>query len=119
MSGAGHGADKTAVVRHTRIKIEGTYTSRTTSGSRSCRSSSPFSSWQHTSPSRVCRAHFAGSGVCTEGPEESIAHTGGLFLVRVPLAVVRGSRTEAGASDDIEKKGREVEGSAPISHAQF
>ena len=80
-----------------------THTSRTTFGSISCLSSSPFSSWQQTSPSRVCREHFAGSGVCTEEPEDSMAHTGGLFFVSVPLAVVLGSRTEAGASEDIER----------------
>lgn len=33
-----------------------------------------------------------------------MAHTGGLFIVSVPLAVARGSRTEAGASEDIEKR---------------
>ena len=80
----------------------------------SCLSSSPFSSWQQTSPSRVCRAHFAGSGVCTEGPDESMAHTGGLFFMSVPLTAARGSRTEAGASDDIERKGREHQ-----SHTKF
>src|SRR6266702_1403025 len=85
-------------------KRRDTHTSRTTSGSISCRSSSPFSSWQQTSPSRLCREHFAGSGVCTEGPEVSMAHTGGLFFVSVPLAVARGRRTEAGASEDIERR---------------
>lgn len=37
-----------------------------------------------------------------------MAHTGGLFFVRVPLAVERASRTEAEASDDIEKNGIDV-----------
>jgi hypothetical protein len=55
----------------------------------------------------VWREHFAGRGVCTDGTEESIAHTGGLFLIDPMPADARGRGTEAGVSEDM---GGEVEG---------
>ena len=47
-----------------------------------------------------------------------MAHTGGLFFVSAPLAVARGSGTEVGASEGIEKK-RTKQPDFPLHQTKF
>lgn len=87
------------------------HTSRTTSGSTRLRSSSPFSSLQHTPSLRsLWRSHFAGSGASASvGAALATAQIGGwlpfasdVLVVSLPL---RGSGTE-GAEVDMAVRGR-------------